>query len=101
MYRVRHERYNAGLIASAIYNVNRSKETKPVYPHDFVPGMSLPSDPEEEQREAAKRGVALAIARVPNSITSQEFETLKQNMIERLNKQGLDGAAILSEVLHE
>ena len=98
--RIRHARFDAALAASAIYNVNRSRDTKPLSPFDFI-GMEEKPDPEQEKRDAALRGVLLALSRVPDSITPEAFDTLKQNMIDRLTKQGLDGEGILKEALHE
>jgi hypothetical protein len=92
-----YDRYNAGLVASAVINVNLMPDAKRVDPFDFIPDIE--EDEEDEQRDAVKHGIVVAFSRLPNDVTPDAVQELKHKIIQRLMDQGYDDAdAIFAEV---
>jgi hypothetical protein len=93
---LRHERFNAALVASAVINANSLGESR-VSPFDFVPGFE--SGPEEEERRHLKRSIATLFSRLPDDVTPEKVQALKVRTIERLKADGVEDAdQLFSEV---
>jgi hypothetical protein len=92
--KIRHARFNAALMTAAIFNVHRSAETEALTPFDFLPGFER--DPEEAEREfrrrAARKGLQVAMARLPNNTAPEMVRELKDKMIARLKASGFEDA---------
>lgn len=91
---LRHARYNAALVASAIYNVNRAEDVEPVSPFSFIPGYE--PDPVDEEQKKRRRGavqsIRVAMSRLPDGVKPEAVVELKGKMIARLKGQGYEDA---------
>lgn len=100
---IRHARYNAGLIASSLYNVNRgTAEIRALTPFDFIPGFQM--DPEEEEqaekRRSIKHAVGVALSRLPDDVTPEGVQAWRDRTVTRLKAQGFEDAEeLVREVL--
>lgn len=87
---LRHSRFNAALVASTIYNVNRHTDSGPLSPFDFIAGFE--TDPEDarkaELRQSVKRAVILAMTQLPKGVTRAQVLAEKGRMIERMKASG-------------
>lgn len=100
---IRHARFNTGLLASIIYNANRSAESEPLEVWDFVPGFAR--DPEEIEadklRQSVRNGVLVAFTRMGKRTVSQ-VRAEAAAMIERMKAAGTEDAEqIVREVFEE
>lgn len=99
--RIRHERFNAALIASGLYNVNRHGDAEPLSPFDFLPGYEADEQVKEAERErkAIIRGIRQTLGRLPKGEnTPERVAELVVKMKERLRANGHDDAdAIMTE----
>lgn len=96
---IRHARFNAALITSAILNAHKAADTRFISPFDFMPGFERDPEAQDEKRESIKAGIAVAFNRLPNKTTLAELQDLKGKMIERMKEQGrADAAEIFAEV---
>lgn len=90
---IRHARFNAALITSALVNVNLSGEADALSPFDFLPGYEL--DPEEIEkaklRKSTKRAIALHFAQMPGASMEEVLEE-KARVIQRLTASGIEDA---------
>jgi hypothetical protein len=94
MFKVRHARYNAALVASAVYG---SAAGEWVDPLEFVPGFE--TDPETlEARRIRKdivHSIRLAFCRLPKKTPVAEVLARKDAMIARLKANGHEDAEAL------
>ena len=93
MIAVRHARFNAGLIASTIYNAHRGGDSDPIEVWDFLPGYER--DPEEIEQEKLQRstrqGVLVAFSRMQGKTVEQvRVEAVK--MVARMTESGVTDA---------
>ena len=88
---VRHERFNAALVASTLININRPADTEAVSPFDFLAGYDR--DPEEEERlklrKSVKQAVALAFTEM-KGVPAEVIQAEKAAMIGRMRDSGID-----------
>lgn len=86
--RLRYERFNAALVASAMTGAN---------PFDYLPGFE--PTPEELKRKEIKRGIAAVFMRLPAEVTPERVQELKARTIARLTEQGVeDPKGLFAEV---
>ena len=103
MISIRHERFNAALITSALINANRSAESEAVSPFDFLVGYDTdPEDAEKEKlRRSIKHAIALAFAQ-KTFATPEDAQAEKARMIERMTNEGIeDPEGLIREVFPE
>lgn len=88
---LRHDRFNAAMISSAIINVNRPADSDPVSPLDFLPGFDrTPGDIEKEKlRRSVKHAVAIAFTNMSGK-TAEEVQEVKRRMIARMTDNGIE-----------
>ena len=94
-FKIRHQRFNAGLIASAIFNANRvSTDSPALSAFDFIAGFQL--DPEEEERDKLRRSIkhsiALTMIDLSRNKTPDEVKELKAKVLANLRKSGVEDA---------
>lgn len=92
---IRHARFNAALVASTIFNANRTtSEVPPLSPFDFLAGFE--ADPEEQRkaelRRSVKQAVALAFTQLPKTITREQALAEKAKMIANMQRTGFEDA---------
>jgi hypothetical protein len=79
------DRYAAAIVASAIYNVNRSSADSPlIEPIDFV----RVSDPQREQTTEIKRVLKSVIGQMPTGTSRDKYLEVKERVIASLTAQG-------------
>ena len=101
---LRHERFNAALVASALINSHRVSEDSPaVSPFDFLPGFDR--DPEEEEREKTRKSVKHAVAAAFTEMrgaTPEQVQAAKAQMVLGMTKSGIeDPEGLIREVFPE
>jgi hypothetical protein len=91
MVRVRYARFNAGLVASTIYNANRSGDSEPVEVWDFIPGYGrTEAEKEADKLQASVRqSVRVAFTRMQGK-TVGAVRAEAAGMIARLVEGGTD-----------
>ena len=90
---IRHARFNAGLVTSALLNRNRGENTDPVSPFDFLSGYE--TDPEELEAEKLRKSIIRSIKvglSMFHSATPEAVQAEKYKMIARLQDNGVDDA---------
>jgi hypothetical protein len=100
---VRHARFNAALVASILVNAHRADDSEPVSPFDFLPGFQRDDEQMEKDRlrRSTKKAVAAALGQMTGK-TVDELRTIKDGMVERMRKQGIeDPEEIVREVYPE
>jgi hypothetical protein len=103
MIAVRHQRFNAALVASAIINVHRMADAPAISPFDFLAGYER--DPEQEEKEklraSVKRTIAFAFAQMFGK-TLEQVQAEKIKMIDRMRDNGIeDPEGLIREVYPE
>lgn len=97
---IRHERFNAGLVAAILINSRPKATKKAVTPFDFIPGFERnPLEVwREEQRDEAKQLVAEVFCRMPEA-TRDEVLRKRDELVEHFRKRGLeDPEGLIREV---
>lgn len=88
---LRHARFNAALVASTLYNINRPKDVDPLSAFDFLPGFD--KDPAEieqtKQRRAMVHNIRATFAMLPPGANAVG---LRVTMIDRLRANGHEDA---------
>jgi hypothetical protein len=97
---LRHARFNAALMTSALYNMNKSPDSPALSPFDFLAGYE--QDPEEAEkdklRRSVKHAVAIAFTQMKHK-SPEEIQAEKSKMIERMTKSGVeDPEGLIREV---
>lgn len=90
MIAVRHARFNAALITSAIINAHRTGEDA-VSPFDFLAGYER--DPEQEEKEKLRRSVKKTIAGALGNMFGASREKVlaeRDRMIARMTAAGIE-----------
>ena len=103
MVRVRHERFNAGLIASTYFNAHRSGDAEPLEVWDFVPGFERDAEDLEQDklRRSMRAGVFTAFTRMPY-VSVEQARLEAKAMVARMTDAGTEDAeAIVREVFQE
>jgi hypothetical protein len=91
---IRHARFNAALITSAIYNSNRSADSPAMSPFDLIPGFEPdPAEQErEERRRSIKKAIAVAMTRLPDNTPPEVMREMKDKMLARAKASGVEDA---------
>jgi hypothetical protein len=99
---IRHERFNAALITSALINANRSADSQSVSPFDFLPGFDRPEEDEKEKiRRSVKHAIAIAFTQMKGK-TREEILEEKTKMVSRMKANGIeDPEGLIREVFPE
>jgi hypothetical protein len=87
---IRHDRFNAALVTSALINANRSSDSPAVSPFDFLPGFE---NEEEDEKQKLRRSVKHAIAIAFTQMRDKSREDVlreKAAMCERMKANGID-----------
>lgn len=88
-----------------IFNANRSKDSRPVSPFDFVAGLA--DEPEDKEKEELRRSIKHAIGlafmnmKRPDGTRMDRAEVLeeKRKMVERMTAKGVeDPESLIREV---
>jgi hypothetical protein len=99
---IRHDRFNAALITSALINANRSADSASVSPFDFLPGFD---NEEEDEKQKTRRSVKHAIAIAFTQMKGMSREAVlieKAAMVERMKANGVeDPEGLIREVFPE
>ena len=82
--RYKYERLAHAITASAVYNVNRTKDAAVIQPMDFVTERTR----EQEELEAIKKIIKTAIAAAPSGTSRETLLKMKANVIRSLNARG-------------
>jgi hypothetical protein len=82
--RYKYERLAHAMTASAVYNVNRSKDSPVLQPSDFVVERTR----DQEELEAIKKIIRTAIAAVPVGTPREALLKTKEKVIKSLNDRG-------------
>ena len=82
--RYKYERLAHAITASAVYNVNRTKDAAVIQPMDFVTERTR----EQEELEAIKKIIKTAIAAAPSGTARETLLKMKANVIRSLNARG-------------
>ena len=93
MVTLEHARFNAGLVASILYNANRGEDTDALSPFDFLHGHQR--DPEEIEAEKTRRSIKHAISVAfaeMGSATPEQVQAEKARMIQRMTASGVEDA---------
>jgi hypothetical protein len=81
----KHDRFAAGMVAAAVYNVHRANADAPVLTaFDFVRECK----PEEEERKAIMQTIKQAIGSMPSTTTLERLQEIRSNCIASLTAQG-------------
>lgn len=102
MVSVRYARFNAGLMATILYN-SRPGIEEPIEVWDFIPGYSRDPDEVEadKMRRSIKDGVITAFTRMSNRTLGQVRHEAAA-MIQRMTEAGTEDAeAIVREVFEQ
>jgi hypothetical protein len=92
--RYKYERLAHAMTASAVYNVNRAKDSPVIHPMDFV----VEKTREQEELDEIKKVIRTAIAAVPKGTTREMLLKTKANVIKSLNARGrTDSEKIFNE----
>lgn len=99
---IRHARFNAALVTAALINSHRASDSRAITPFDFLAGFE--TDPEEqdqaERLRAVKHGVAVAFSRLPDRITTEQWQEFRAKIVSRLLVSGYtDAEQIVNEVI--
>lgn len=87
---IRYARFNAALVASTLINANRTEDSEPVHPYDFIPGLEDEEDKENARlRKSAKKSVIIAFVALRNK-NAEEIQTAKSRIIENLQESGIE-----------
>ena len=91
--RIRHERYNAALLAAILINSHRRENSDPLTAFDFLPGFE--GDPEEREREklhdSIKHGMRLTVARWAQSgMTPDQMREERDKMLAKMRENGVE-----------
>jgi hypothetical protein len=99
---IRHERFNAALITSALINANRSADSASVSPFDFLPGFDRPEEDEKQKtRRSVKHAIALAFTQMKGKSREEILEE-KSKMVARMKANGIeDPEGLIREVFPE
>jgi hypothetical protein len=103
MIAVRHSRFNAGLLASLMYNANRGPDSDPLEVWDFVPGFERDTEEVEADklRRSIRQGVLIAFSRMQNK-TLQDVREEAKAMVQRMAAEGVEDAdGIVREVFED
>jgi hypothetical protein len=100
---IRHARFNAGLVASMLFNAHRDKDAEPLEVWDFISGYER--DAEEVEREKLRRsiksGVVVAFTRMKGKNVEQ-VRAQAAAMIQSMTAAGTEGAdGIVREAFEE
>ena len=91
---IRHQRFNAALITSTLYNINRPADSEPMSAFDFLPGFER--DPEAERhargRQQVKQAIAKAFANLPRNWTRADVLAEKARAVKRMQERGIEDA---------
>lgn len=100
---IRHQRFNAALIAATVINTNRPVDADSVSPFDFLPGFE--TTPEEAEKAKVRKSVKLAIKMdlaSRSGWTTEELAATKAKLIARMREDGTeDPEGIMREVEQE
>jgi hypothetical protein len=99
---IRHQRFNAALITSALINANRAADSPSVSPFDFLPGFDNPEDDEKDKtRRSIKHAIAIAFTQMRGK-SHEEIQAEKAAMIQRMEANGVeDPEELIREVFPE
>ena len=88
---IRHARFNAALITSALLNANRAEDADPVDPFDFLVGYERTPEEEarEKQRKAAKREV-ISVLMAMRRNTPEEVQAVRADMVRAMTANGIE-----------
>jgi hypothetical protein len=97
---IRHARFNAALVVSTLFNVNRGEDTPSMSPFDLIAGFE--EDEEERERATLRRSVRQAVALAfmeMKGATPAQLQAEKMAMIARMKASGIeDPEEIIREV---
>jgi hypothetical protein len=100
---VRHARFNAALVTSALCNANRAADSEAVTPFDFLAGFER--DPDEMEAEKRRRSTKQAIAAAFVEMAGQPKEKIlaeRARMVESMTANGVEDAdGLIREVFPE
>jgi hypothetical protein len=82
--RYKYERLAHAITASAVYNVNRAKDSPVIQPMDFV----VEKTREQEELEEIKKIIKTAISAAPSGTSREQLLKMKANVIKSLNARG-------------
>ena len=103
MIEIRHARFNAALVTSALINGHRSADSEAVSPFDFLSGYG--TDPADEEKEKLRRSVKHAVVLAFTQMAGMSRERLlaeKAKMIDRMTKSGVESPEeLIREVFPE
>ncbi|HEX4201560.1 MAG TPA: hypothetical protein VHY59_08590, partial [Chthoniobacterales bacterium] len=88
---IRHSRFNAALVSSAICNANRSADSEPISPFDFIAGFER--DEEDEEKEKLRRSVKKAVVLAFGQMRGKDREYIlaeRAKMVSRMELNGID-----------
>jgi hypothetical protein len=99
---IRHDRFNAALITSALINANRSADSASVSPFDFLPGFDNEEEDEKQKtRRSVKHAIAIAFTQM-KGMSREDVLTEKAAMVERMKANGVeDPEGLIREVFPE
>ena len=82
------------LVTSAIVNANRAPDSPALSPFYFLAGYE--QDPaekaEEERRREVKRGIAVAMTRLPDDMPPEAVKEMRDKIIARVRAAGFEDA---------
>lgn len=96
---LRHNRFNAALVASAVYNSHKGPNTEPLSPFDFLPDIGDAEDRERERkRRIVKKQMGEAIHRLPLNATRERVLEMRARVIAGANAEGFNGEELYQEI---
>lgn len=98
--RIRHARFDAALIVSTLYNINRAGDMEYLSPLDFLPGFEEDEDIKRARlaRKQAVSGVRRSLAMLPMRTTAEAVAALVVKIKAGLKAAGHEDAdAIVTE----
>jgi hypothetical protein len=97
---IRHNRFNAALVATVLINANRAGDNEPVSPFDFIADFQRSPDEIEAEklRKSIKSAIALAFVQMKGA-SREEVLAEKAAMIQRMTNNGVeDPEGLIREV---
>lgn len=100
---VRHARFNAALVTSALINGHRTADSEAVSPFDFLAGFETTAEDREkfETRRSIKRAIKMDMTR-KSGWTPEALQAEKARMVEQMTADGVeDPEGIIREIERE